>query len=59
MQQNPLDLGGECRFVADAAGLLEADGRRLDRLVRATFSGQRDPGRGTDENGLSAGVDAE
>ena len=59
IQQNPFDLGGEGWFVADAAGLFEADGRRLDGLVRTTFGSQRDPGRGAYQNGLAAGVDTE
>ena len=57
-EQRPLDIDGERRFVADTAGLLEADRRGLDRLMRAALGGEGDPGRGADQDRLPAGVDA-
>ena len=46
-------------LVGDAAGLLEPDRGRGDRLVRAALGGQRHPGRRADEDRLPARVDPE
>ena len=58
-QQRPLDLDRERRLVGDAAGLLQPDRRRRDRLVRAALGRQRDPGRRADQDRLPARVDPE
>src|SRR5207253_4900968 len=42
VEEGPLEVLSEGRFPGDAAGLLEADGRRDDRLVGAAFRGEGD-----------------
>src|SRR5215211_3892401 len=59
MQQDPLEVLAERRLVCDAAGLLDPDRRRDDRLVRAALGSERDAARRADEYRLAAGVDAE
>src|ERR1700748_525020 len=59
MQQRPLEVLAEGRLPGGAARLLDADGRRDDRLVRAALGRKRDAGRRADEDRLAAGVDAE
>jgi hypothetical protein len=58
-EQAPLGVEGERRLVRDAARLLQADGRRGDRLVRTALGGQRHARRRPDEERLPARVDAE
>ena len=58
-EQRPLDVDGERGLVHRAAGLLQSDGRRGDRLVGAALRRERHPGRGADEDRLAARVDAE
>ncbi|MDF2582926.1 MAG: hypothetical protein K0R33_1569 [Mycobacterium sp.] len=58
VEQRPLKIDREGRFEADAAGLLEPDGRRLDRLMRTALRGKSDARRRADQDRLPAGVDA-
>ena len=57
VQQAPLEVLGEGRLPGDAAGLLEADRRGGDGLVRSALGRQGDAGRGADQDRLTARVD--